>query len=80
MLRLRCVGFADTYRDQPVTEYRVFNPEAASRNGVRIRTSADLEQHPELVQFLGHIDTNGKTYVTDRRTPAVYNKERRNEL
>jgi hypothetical protein len=65
--KLRCFETDGLFREQPVRRIRVFSPALAKKNNLAIRTSSDLELHPEILAFEGHIDEDGKIYFADRR-------------
>ena len=67
---LRCFETDGLFREQPVRRIRVFNPALAKKNNLAIRTSSDLELHPEILVFEGHIDEKDGIYFADRRTAA----------
>jgi hypothetical protein len=64
---LRCFEMDGLFREQPVRRIRVFSPALAKKNHLTIRTSSDLELHPEILVFEGHINEEGKIYFADRR-------------
>ena len=65
--KLRCFEMDGIFRERPVKRIRVFNPALAKKNRVAIRTNSDLELHPEVLVFEGHIDAEDKIYFADRR-------------
>jgi hypothetical protein len=66
--KLRCFEMDGLFREQPVRRIRVFSPALAKKNRLTIRTNSDLELHPEILAFEGHIDAEDKIYFADRRT------------
>jgi len=66
--KLRCFEMDGIFREQPVKRIRVFNPALAKKNHPAIRTNSDLELHPEMLVFEGHINAEDKIYFADRRT------------
>ncbi len=66
--KLRCFEMEGTFREQPVRRLRVFSPALARQNRLNIRSNSDLELHPEVLAFEGHIDMEDKIYFADRRT------------
>ena len=66
--QLRCFETDGQLQERPVRRIRVFDPMLAKKSGLAIRTHADLEAHPEVLAFEGHIDAEGGIYFTDRRT------------
>ena len=65
---LRCFETDGLFREQPVRRFRVFNPGLAKKNHLAISNIIDLELHPEMLAFEGHIGEEGKIYFADRRT------------
>jgi hypothetical protein len=68
--KLRCFEMDGLFREQPVRRFRVFSPALARKNHLTIRSNSDLEFHPEILVFEGHIDEDDKIYFADRRTAA----------
>jgi hypothetical protein len=68
--KLRCFEMHGLFREQPVRRFRVFSPALARKNRLTIRSNSDLELHPEILVFEGHIDEDDKIYFADRRTAA----------
>jgi hypothetical protein len=66
--KLRCFEMDGLFREQPVRRIRVFSPALAKKNRLAIRTNSDLELHPEILIFEGHIDAEDGIYFADRRT------------
>ena len=66
--KLRCFEMDGLLREQPVRRIRIFSPALAKKNHLAIHTNSDLELHPEVLVFEGHIDAEGKIYFADRRT------------
>jgi len=48
---------------------RIFSPYRTKEWQLSIRSREELEQHPEMLLFEGHIDRQGSVYVADRRMP-----------
>ena len=67
--RLRYFEHDDMLHEEPVKQVRIFSPDLAKQHSVAIRRNSDLEQHPEVLVFLGYIDRRGQIYIADRRTP-----------
>jgi hypothetical protein len=68
-----------SYSGRGVTFFRAFKPTDATASAIQVRTYADLDTHPELVQGSGHVESNGlvmlnsqpeQTHVTPIREPA----------
>ena len=72
--KLRCFEHDSIFREAPVKQVRIFSPDLAKQHGLKIGSTSDLEQHPELLLFLGHIDRQGQIYFADRRAPMRQNK------
>ncbi len=68
--KLRCFEIDGLFREQPVRRIRIFNPDLAKKDSLAIRTNSDLELHPEILVFEGHIDAEGKIYFADRRSTS----------
>jgi hypothetical protein len=68
--KLRCFEMDGIFREQPVRRIRIFSPDLAKKNRLAIRNNSDLELHPEILVFEGHIDAEGKIYFADRRSTA----------
>jgi hypothetical protein len=66
--KLRYFEIVGLFREQPVRRIRVFSPALAKKNHLTIRSNSDLELHPEILVFEGHIDAEDKIYFADRRT------------
>jgi len=66
---LRCFESDGFFREQPVKQFLVFSPVMARKSHLAIRTSSDLEQHPEVVAFEGRMDDDGEVHFSDRRLP-----------
>jgi hypothetical protein len=67
---LMCFEMDGLFREQPVRRIRVFSPALAKKNHLAIRTISDLELHPEVLVFEGHIDEEDRIYFADRRAVA----------
>jgi hypothetical protein len=74
LLKLRCFEQDGVFREEPVKQVRIFSPDLAKQYSLKVRNSSDLEEHPELLLFLGHIDRRGQIYFADRRAPMRQNK------
>ena len=64
---LRCFEYDGLVNNKHVRCIRNFSPYKAEEHNLSIRTSLDLEQHPEMLLYEGHIDSQGNAYVADRR-------------
>ena len=67
---LRCFEYDGILNEKEVNRIQIFSPVKAKERQLIIKTKSDLEQHPEMILFEGHIDMNGKVYVADRR-PSI---------
>jgi len=68
--KLRCFEMDGQFRERTVRKIRVFSLALAKENRLTIRTNSDLELHPEVLVFEGHIDAEDKIYFADRRIAA----------
>ena len=68
---LRCFEYNGLFKGKQVMYVNIFDPDMALERRVLIRNSLDLENHPEILLYKGHIDNEGKVYVADRRVPAT---------
>jgi len=66
---LRCFEYDGIFNGKEVHSVRIFSPYRAKEQHIVIRTRTDLDQHPEMLLFEGHIDRQGGVYVADRRPP-----------
>jgi hypothetical protein len=66
---LRCFEYEGLVSGKWVRCIRIFSPNKVREHRLSIMTSQDLEQHPEMLLFEGHIDSQGSVYVADRRAP-----------
>lgn len=66
---LRCFEYDGLINQKEVRCIRIFSLDTAREHHLEIRTSLDLERHPELLVFIGHIDYQGQLYIADRRAP-----------
>ncbi len=64
---LRCFEYDTVAKGQQVRCIRIFSPDRAREYHLSIKTSPDLEQHPEVLFFEGCIDSSGTVYLADRR-------------
>jgi len=68
---LRCFEYDGVVNGKQVRCVRIFSPYRAKGRYLIIRSNLDLEQHPEMLLFEGHIDGRGSVYVADRRVPLT---------
>jgi len=66
---LRCFEYDDQINGKMVRHIRIFSPNKAREKNLAIRTRQDLESYPEMLLYEGYIDSQGKAYVADRRSP-----------
>ena len=66
---LRCFEYAGLFDDKPVMYLAIFYPDIIQGQRLTIKDHHDLEAHPEMLLYRGHIDDQGNVYVTDRRAP-----------
>ena len=52
---------------QPVRYIRVFDRAETARKKVRVSGYGDLDKHPEIIAFEGHIAPGGQAYLKLRR-------------
>jgi len=71
---LRCFEYDGQVNGKQVRRISIFSPNKAREKKLLIKTRQDLEQHPELLFYEGHIDSKGNAYVADRRTPSSWVK------
>jgi len=72
---LRCFEYSGQVNGKQVRRISIFSPDKAREKTLLIKTRKDLEQHPELLFYEGHIDSEGNVYVADRRTPSIRTKK-----
>lgn len=69
--KLRCFMRDGEVLGEAVKRLYIFNPELAKEHGVTIRNNLDLEQHPEMLLFVGYLaDTPHRIYLADRQTAS----------
>jgi hypothetical protein len=68
---LRCFEYEGLVNQKRVRCIRIFSPNKVREHHLSITTNQDLEQHPEMLLFEAHIDSQGKVYVADRRAPLT---------
>ncbi len=71
---LRCFCCRGVFEGTDVTQVRIFSPRRAKMSGLVIDSCTDLDSHPEMLLFEGHIDKHGQAYVADRRLPERTSK------
>jgi hypothetical protein len=68
---LRCFEYEGLASGKRVRCIRIFSPLRAKEQHLSIRSRVELEQHPEMLLFEGHIDSQSSVYVADRRVPLT---------
>ena len=68
---LRCFEYDGVVSGKEVRCVRIFSPYRTKEWHLSIRSNSDLEQHPEMLLFEGHVDSQGNVYVADRRVPLT---------
>jgi hypothetical protein len=66
---LRVIESRGSYSGRKVTYVRIFDPARAAAGAVDVRAYGDLDAHPDLVLWAGHVEHDG-TVVLNRRAPA----------
>jgi hypothetical protein len=64
---LRCFEKPGIFSEEPVKQISIFSPAKARQLGFEVKKYSDLEQHPELLFFIGHVGLRGQIYFADRR-------------
>ena len=67
---LRCFEYDGQVNGKQVRRISIFSPNKAGEKKLLIKTRQDLEQHPEILLYEGHVDNQGNAYVADRRAPS----------
>ena len=67
---LRCFEYDSQVNGKQVRRIKIFSPSKAREKKILIKTRQDLERHPELLFYEGHIDSERTAYVADRRAPS----------
>ena len=68
---LRCFEYDGVVNEKQVKCIRIFSQLKAREQHLSIKSRTELEQHPEMLLFEGHIDRQGSVYVADRRVPLT---------
>lgn len=66
---LRCFEYIGLFNGKQVKYLDIFSPHFAYEHNLMIKDNQDLKEHPEMLFYRGHIDSQGGIYVTDRRVP-----------
>jgi hypothetical protein len=69
--RLRCFEQEGVFHEAEARHLHIFDARLARELGLDIRSSADLERHPEVLGFRGYVDAAGRVYFADRRPPGA---------
>ncbi len=69
--RLRCFEQEGIFHEAEARHLHIFDARLARELGLAIRSSADLERHPEVLGFRGYMDAGGRVYFADRRPPGA---------
>ena len=75
--RLRCFEYAGAVGEKQVTRVTIFSLDDIMKKYLEIKNRSDLEKYRDLILFEGYIDTEGKAYAADRRTPKTAVKVKR---
>ena len=67
----RCFEYIGLFKGKQVMYVNIFSPDIARERHLLIKTNLELEQHPEMLLYKGHIDSKGSVYVADRRAPVT---------
>lgn len=68
MAVLRCIGRQGLLGGLPVSFVRIFNRAKAYEQGIIVEDYRDLDKHPELVLFEGHILKNGTVHLRKKQS------------
>jgi hypothetical protein len=60
-----------SYSGRGVTDFRVFDPAAATASGINPRRFEDLDVHPELILAAGHVEHGGAIVLKPRATTVT---------
>jgi hypothetical protein len=67
---LRVVKSRGNYSGRKVTFVRVFDPARAAESAVTVQQFGDLDPHPGLVLWSGHVESDGAVSITSRAPAA----------
>ena len=67
MAALRCVGHRGSLGGLSAIFVRVFAPEMAYEQGIIVNGYRDLDNHPELVLFQGHVFDDGTVRLRKKK-------------
>lgn len=71
MAVLQCIVHKRWLSGSPVSFVRIFDRAKAYGQGFIVEDYRDLDKHPELVQFEGHILKNGKVHLRKKGTTVA---------
>jgi len=71
---LRCFEYDGVINGKEVRYLHIFSTYRAKDQHLSISNITDLEQHPEMLLFKGHIDKQGNVYMADRSPPLKHKK------
>ena len=66
---LRCFEYTGPFKGKQVMHVNIFSPDIARERHLLIKTNLELEHHPEMLLYKGHIDSKERVFVADRRAP-----------
>lgn len=69
MALMQCVQHQGSLRGLPISNVRLYDRVVAQQQNMAIKDYHDLDDHPELIRFEGHIFQDGKVYL---RSTQVY--------
>ncbi len=72
MATLRCIGHRESFGRLPARSVRIFDWAAAYKQSIIIKNYRDLDKHPELVQFEGHVSAGGTVYLRRKQKQRYY--------
>jgi hypothetical protein len=66
----RVVERQEKYSGRKVTQVRIFDPARAEARGVAVGAYDDLDAHPDLVLWTGHVEQDGTVNITRQAAAA----------
>jgi len=70
MLTLRCIGRRGSIAGSPTMFIRIFDYTASERD-IAVKDYRDLDKHPKLVLFEGHVFGGGVVYLKKNRAGSA---------
>jgi len=67
MASLECIGRPGSLGGLPVFYVRLYDRITVDQEGIVIKFFSDLDRHPDLIRFEGHISNDGKVYLRKKR-------------